>query len=133
VRISAIVGFTPGNRALALVIGTAVQESVFEVGSTLLSRAKTYCPVDTGALRDSIDMTLSDDKRSAVIAPGVPYDAYVEFGTGIRGAASPGAGPFNYDANWPGMVAQPYMRPALDEVAGTATATFADNIRGVLR
>jgi len=42
------------------------------------------------------------------------YAGYVEFGTGRRGAASPGAGPFPYRQSWPGMAAQPYCRPALD-------------------
>jgi hypothetical protein len=50
----------------------------------------------------------------------------VEFGTGRRGASSAGAGPYSYDPNWPGMVAQPYMRPALDTARPQILAAFAE-------
>ena len=92
--------------------------------------AKQNCPVDTGALRESIHTDIYRGAEAAqrggslasslfsVVAevqPDMPYAGYVEFGTGRRGAGSPGAGPFEYRESWPGQAAQPYMRPAADD------------------
>lgn len=52
-----------------------------------------------------------------------PHAAYVEFGTGQRGAAS-GRYPGGYDGDWPGMSAQPYMYPA----AQTMKLTYAQRL-----
>lgn len=80
------------------------------------TRAKVYCPVDTGFLRNSI---LVDEVTPmlAVIAPHTEYAEHVEFGTSR-------------------MAAQPYMRPALDqheaEIIGAVEATiaaFVDSVR----
>lgn len=43
-----------------------------------------------------------------------PHAAYNEFGTGRRGASSAWAGPYPYKADWPGMTAIPFIRPAMD-------------------
>lgn len=60
------------------------------------SRAKYFCPVDTGRLRASITHEIGSDKLSAVIGTNVEYSMYVEFGTRK-------------------MKAQPYLRPAFIE------------------
>jgi hypothetical protein len=52
-----------------------------------------------------------------------PHAAYVEFGTGQRGAAG-GRYPGGYDGEWPGMSAQPYMYPA----AQTMRLTYAQRL-----
>lgn len=85
--------------------------------SQIEAAAKEYCPVDTGALQNSIASEVHDTDNGVEgsVFAGVFYAPYVEFGTGIRGAESSGAGPGPYTESWPGMVAQPYMRPALDE------------------
>jgi HK97 gp10 family phage protein len=111
-------------------VGQAVYDGV-ETGATVIQEsAKEKCPVDTGALQSSIAVDMqrgihsmlaggalssSAFAVSAVIAPDMPYAAFVEYGTGQRGAASPGAGEGPYKADWKGMVAQPYMRPAYEE------------------
>lgn len=82
-----------------------------------LSEMQALVPVRTGALRDSgsvVPPEWTGMKVTAYIEFGMPYAAFVEFGTGRRGASSSGAGPFAYNENWPGMIAQPYMRPGLD-------------------
>jgi len=79
--------------------------------------AEAIVPVDTGELALSITALPVVDTGERIIAEVVataPHAAYVEFGTGVRGAGSAGAGPFDYNMDWPGMEAQPYMRPALD-------------------
>ena len=79
--------------------------------------AQSIVPVDTGALRESIEVEIRETGKTVVgvVGPNVPYALYVEFGTGIAGAASAGAGAGPYSTSWPGMPAQPYMRPAVDE------------------
>lgn len=105
------------------------------------------CAVDTGALVSSIGTNITRGIQAAtaggpirnslfavqaVIAPHVEYAAYVEFGTGQRGAASAGAGDGPYNPSWPGMVAQPYMRPALDENRDLVVETVRDAVKDAL-
>ncbi|NLH62496.1 MAG: hypothetical protein GX452_13940 [Ignavibacteriales bacterium] len=61
------------------------------------SRAKYFCPVDTGRLRASITHEISNDRLSAIIGTNVEYAPFVELGTSK-------------------MEAQPYLRPAFIEV-----------------
>lgn len=70
----------------------AVQKAAFDVEA----RAKELVPVDTGALKNSIQSEMTGD-LSAVVAVGMEYAPYVEYGTS-RGAA------------------QPYLTPAADMV-----------------
>jgi len=58
-----------------------------------------------------------------------PHAAYVEFGTGVRGAAT-GAYDGGYDADWPGMVAQPYMFPAAQMMRGEFVVRMVRAARG---
>lgn len=112
----------------------AAVRSAVEGGCALIEGpAKEYCPVDTGALQASITSTV-EDLDSGVrgsVGPNMPYAAFVEFGTGERGAASPGAGAGPYGAR-PGMPAIPYMRPALDENRGNVLELFRQNIAEAL-
>jgi HK97 gp10 family phage protein len=99
-------------------ISPALRKGI-EDGCVLIEqRAKEKCPVDTGLLQSRITHKveeLAKTIRGRVFVDDVHYAAYVEFGTGIAGAASPGAGAGPYSQTWPGMPAQPYMRPAFDE------------------
>ncbi len=97
--------------------------------------AQALCPVATGALKASITTEIDDSGKTVVgrVSPHTFYAPYVEFGTGIRGAASPGAGPGPYALHWAGMVAQPYMRPALDESRRAVLDTFRGEIALALR
>jgi HK97 gp10 family phage protein len=98
---------------LVPVFASAVREACEEVQV----EAQNIVPVDTGDLRNSITVqtvSLEGSTVKGTVAANQPYAAYVEFGTGARGAASAGAGQGPYTESWPGMPAQPYMRPALD-------------------
>lgn len=134
--ISATATFKPtGNlsRFCEDVIRNAVHSAV-EGGCALIEApAKEYCPVDTGALQSSISTTV-EDLDSGVrgsVGPHMDYAAFVEFGTGERGAASPGAGTGPYGSR-PGMPAQPYMRPALDENRDNVLELFRTQIGAAL-
>lgn len=118
------------GRFVDVKITPAVRKSVEEACGMIETRAKDLCPVDTGALRDSISTTVEELGKTirGSVAPTMPYASYVEFGTGIAGASSAGAGPYPYSPQWPGMVAQPYMRPALDEVKPQVEGVFRSNI-----
>jgi HK97 gp10 family phage protein len=115
---------------VSAVVTPAVRASVEASCAVVQEAAKAMCPVDTGALRDSIATTIveSDKAIRGYVAPGMSYAGYVEFGTGRRGAASAGAGSGPYDPNWPGMVAQPYMRPAVDESHEAVMDLFRSNM-----
>ena len=66
-------------------------------------------PRDEPRLKDSFSAVGEGTMARAVVSN--PHAAYVEFGTGRRGAES-GRFAGGYDADWAGMRAQPYMYPA---------------------
>lgn len=87
--------------------------------------AKRRCPVGEypdgsntgGNLRGSIHTATQEADGGVQVTTGTPveYAAFVEYGTGQRGAAS-GVTPeegYEYGSS-PGMAAQPYLRPAWD-------------------
>jgi HK97 gp10 family phage protein len=103
----------------------AVQESQLHV----MFEAQAIVPIDTGELQSSIGtgpVELVGNTVSGTVEATAPYAAYVEFGTGQRGAASAGAGAGPYSPTWPGMPAQPYLRPALDTARPAILGAFAD-------
>lgn len=81
---------------LAAKVPGLVSEIVRKAALDVEGQAKTFVPIDTGALHDSIDVQMEGD-LTAVIAPHTEYAAFVEFGT------------FK-------MSAQPYMTPAAEAV-----------------
>ncbi len=108
--------------------------SVRAACETIQQRAQQLCPVDTGALRESITVEIQEGRTVVgTVGPHVDYAAYVEFGTGVAGAASPGAGAGPYNPNWPGMPAQPYMRPAFDETKPEILELFRSQIASHLK
>lgn len=107
--------------AVLVPVFAAVQRSQ----AIVVQEARAVAPVDKGDLRDSIAATepVDDGKRiTGSVVATADHAGYNEFGTGVRGASSPGAGPFPYSMNWTGMPATPYMRPSLD----TARAAILD-------
>lgn len=80
-----------------------------DLGPKIADRARVYCPVDTGALRDSIDKSM--DGTTCVIsavggAGGRVYAAYIELGHRVFHPFTGEVGP-----EW--AVARPFLRPAL--------------------
>ena len=77
------------------------------------------CPVDTGALRNSIRSVVKEEGTGIVaeVVTNLEYAPYVEFGTGIKGENSPSPPKANvgqgYRSDWVGQVAQPFLYPAL--------------------
>jgi HK97 gp10 family phage protein len=114
----------------------AVSASVEAASQLIVNEAQAICPVDTGALKDSISAggSVESNVSSVVkITAGAPYAGYVEYGTGVRGSESPGAGPYPYTMTWKGMRAQPYMRPALDTTRDAVRELFASQLAIALK
>lgn len=125
--------FTPRSSAgqfVKVAVLPSIVAAMQRITDAVVTEAKALCPVDTGDLQDSIEgaITVTEKTVVASISAGMDYAGYVEFGTGIRGAESPGAGPYPYNPTWPGMVAQPYMRPAIDSVKDTIKDTLNSSI-----
>ena len=83
------VTYSGSLEALAAQIEERVGEAVAAGAEAVAENARSVCPVDTGALRDSISVSLG-----AEISANTDYAAYVEFGTSR-------------------MAAQPYLVPSL--------------------
>ena len=121
--------FTPVaiSRAMQSVVPRIVA-AVEESQGAVASEAQAIVPVDTGELQSSIGtgpVELVGSTVRGTVEATAPYAAYVEYGTGQRGEASAGAGPGPYSPSWPGMPAQPYMRPALDSARPAILDAFA--------
>lgn len=118
--LSATATFTPGlspRQVVEIQVLVRLFSKVRRAQRVVVEHAQAIVPVDTGELRASIHATepVDDFKQiTGEVVASADHSAYVEFGTGARGAASAGAGPFGYTLSWPGMPAQPYLRPALD-------------------
>jgi HK97 gp10 family phage protein len=128
-KLSCTVKYTPRSSAGQFVkakITPAVTASVQAACQYVAEEAKAICPVDTGALRDSISFRV-DEVGSTIqgtVYAGMFYAAYVEYGTGRRGAGSAGAGGYPYTPTWAGQTAQPYLRPALDSAHDVVMGIF---------
>jgi HK97 gp10 family phage protein len=124
------------NPAVLPAIVEAIVRGVSRGAGILREEAQAICPVRSGQLRDSITIAeeVSEPEAlvEAVVYTDVEYAPYPEFGTGIRGAASPGAGPYPYSPTWPGMPAQPYMRPALDTGGARVLDAVREEVGGAL-
>lgn len=77
------------------------EKGLARVGLRVQNAAREFCPVQTGRLRSSIQSVPGKDTQGPYVDVGtnVEYAPYVEFGTSRQPA-------------------QPYLRPALAEVAG---------------
>lgn len=125
--LSAKATFRPRNglgQFVDTVVTPAVRASVQASANLIQEAAQRYCPVETGALRDSITVELSETGKTVVgtVAPHTDYASYVEYGTGRRGD------PAVPHTDKPGQSPQPYMRPAMDESKGAILDLFRSNI-----
>ena len=73
-----------------------VKRVVRHNGAEMQEKAQRNAPVDTGTLKRSIGLKITDGGMSAEVEPTAEYAPYVELGTRF-------------------MEAQPYLKPAFDE------------------
>jgi len=88
----------------------AVQEQVGKSAFNIQREAKKRCPVDTGALRNSITVDFYG-VMSAQIGPHMPYAPYVEYGTRK-------------------MAARPYLFPAFEQERPNFEKGLAEAVKG---
>lgn len=98
--------------------------------------SKDLCPVDTGALRNSISHKVVPSEPAAYIGTNQEYAAYVEFGTG-RYSTTGGGTPKEkwayvgddgkYHIGKP-MKPQPYLKPAVADHVGTYRNIIKDEL-----
>lgn len=111
-------------------VDAAVQEAVTAWATKVYETSQEFVAVDTGDLKASghVEVTSTGKTIAAAVVYDSDHSVFVEFGTGQRGAASPGAGEGPYDPNWHGMAAQPYLRPAFDENRESAEGMTRETI-----
>lgn len=73
-----------------------VKRVVRHNGAEMQTKAQQNAPVDTGTLKRSIGLEITDGGMTAEVEPAAEYAPYVEYGTRF-------------------MEAQPYLKPAFDE------------------
>lgn len=73
-----------------------VKRVVRHNGAEMQAKAQQNAPVDTGYLKRSIGLEITDGGMTAEVEPTADYAPYVELGTRF-------------------MEAQPYLKPAFDE------------------
>lgn len=73
-----------------------VKRVVRHNGAEMQAKAQQNAPVDTGHLKRSIGLEITDSGMSAEVEPTAEYAPYPEFGTRF-------------------MEAQPYLKPAFDD------------------
>jgi HK97 gp10 family phage protein len=133
-------GFKPGNlAAIEQEIINRVEVAVTESSVAVMDAAKILVPVDTGELRSSIAMQVELKGKIVVgtIYAGANHAAFVEYGTGLVGAAAPHpplptegvpiTGSWIYDykgQGWIGMAARPFLRTAYDASKNFILAAF---------
>lgn len=118
------------GRFIANKVTPGVRASVEASAEYVLEQAQQLVPVDTGELKSSGQTRIEDTEKSVVghVDFTADHAGFVEYGTGIRGAESANPGPYAYNMNWPGMEAQPFLRPALDSAREVIKELFASNI-----
>lgn len=102
----------------------AALRALEKCGLTAEGYAKKECPVDTGALRNSITHEVDDGEPAVYIGTNQEYAPYVELGTGVYYSGGRPT-PWTYqdaEGNWHmthGQRAQPYLKPAVADHSST--------------
>ena len=112
----------------------AVLRALERCGEQAEGYAKDLAPVDTGNLRNSISHTVDEDEPAAYIGSNVEYAAYVELGTGkYTEGGRPTPWVYQDDnGNWhwtAGNPAQPFLKPAIADHAGTYRNIIEDELK----
>lgn len=111
----------------------AINRGLSACGERASSYAKGMCPVDTGALRNSI--TYSVQGEDCYIGTNLEYGKYVEFGTGVYAKDGGRRTSWVYvdkDGNFwrtNGQKAQPFLRPSASDHGGEYKDILINSLR----
>ena len=127
--------FTDNSKEVLEALRQAELRALEKCGLVAEKYAKKLCPVDTGALRNSISHKVDSGEPAAYIGTNQKYGAYVELGTGKY---YPGGRktPWTYQdakGNWHmtyGQRAQPYLKPAVADHKGTYKNIIKSEMKG---
>lgn len=117
----------------------ALKKGVAKATKLVQGDAKELCPVDEGALRNSIHADVKETNNSieGKVYTNMEYAPYVEFGTGQRGESSPSPPKsdqdIRYRQDWSGMPAQPYLFPAMKQNEDRVKEIVKEEIREEIR
>jgi len=102
--------------ALGGEVKASTKKGLHRGAKKIQKNAKLLCPTDTGQLKNSIKTSAEETEDGAIakVYTNSDHAAYVEFGTGVRGASSHIDRPegIHYNSRYMGQKAQPYMSPA---------------------
>ena len=106
------------NSAIFLeALQSQVEIALEQCGMVAEAYAKKSCPVDTGALRNSITHSVDSGEKTAYVGTNMEYAPYVELGTGIH-ASGGRQTPWMYQddaGKWhttKGQAAREFIKPA---------------------
>ncbi len=139
VSLKAKVQFTPRDnfgRYIEVRVTPAAIKGTKAANGILFDATQQRVHVDSGDLKSSGTQEIEVTERTVVgrVIYTAAHARFNEFGTGIRGAASPGASAdVTYSSTWPGMAAIPFMRPALDDVRDPMKNAFASEMSAGLK
>lgn len=126
------VEFTDNSGDVINRISNGVVTALTMIGTTAEGYAKMACPVDTGALRNSI--TFAVQGNTLHVGTNMEYAPYVELGTGQYAEGGGGSlVTFDKDGNahtFNGMRAQPYLKPAIGNHTSEYMAMIAAALGG---
>ena len=120
---------------------TALTNGITKAALKVQGDAKLLAPTSPGGgrLKNSIQAETRQEGGKVVgrVYTNVEYAAYVEFGTGQRGEASPSPPKspedIYYRQDWAGMAAQPYLYPAARQNVRKVPEIVAAEMRKELR
>lgn len=128
-------------KALGGDVDKAVENGLLNGAKAVQESAKLLCPVDTGALKNSISIRMESEDTVAVLA-SEEYATCVEFGTGSKGDPSVH---HTSKEKWVyrddkgrffttfGQKPQPYLAPALHANKENVEREFASAIKKAIR
>lgn len=128
------VKFTDNSKEVLSQKEKALLKALEKCGLLGENYAKKNCPVDTGALRNSISHKVVPSEEAAYIGTNEEYGPYVELGTGIYISGGRPTPWVYQDAkgNWHmthGQRAQPYLKPAVADHASQYRAILEDALK----
>lgn len=103
-----------------------MMDGLTKAGNMIQETAKSNCPVDTGQLRNSIEV--SKTEHAVLVGTNVEYAPYVEYGTGRRGDPT-----VAHRHDWEGMYPQPFLYPALNTHIPTIKTKVEESLQNAIR
>lgn len=130
------VTFTDNSDEVLAAFDDAVTRALERCGQQGVGYAKDLCPVDTGALRNSITHKVVPSEPVVYIGTNMEHGPYVEFGTGHYSTTGGGTPKTKwvymgddgqYHVGVP-MKARPYLKPAVADHTGTYRNIIKDEL-----